>query len=648
MKYVAAICVLTLLLTVQLLAQESPHNPELSAADSVAVMRFNSVGVSLDRSLNTFNWVGRARIDTTMLGTFVKIREQYTSNIILLDGGTLSSHKLLSDQQNLSLVLRRPLANDLSSEVQWSSLVYSDNKSVGLGQATFHSVLSGVEYSPFDFISLSPLVGYRWENQAGRNDKGLSYTMGMQTHSLNLDGYQLTDSAQFHEDRLNPRVLQRHFAHLGAQKYFLGSSRDSIAVVYSRNRREFYTIASGNIESRTESILSFSNLLDYELEPRFTTSLFVNIFNRSLNRDTRHIRSIADSSIDTGIDEFRLETFVQTSYKSYDGSSMASIRLAYGERNEQHSATPSPFATVNWFNKQRDQEESKDNVARRTTLAGMLQLPLSSSDKLFFAGSASILRYDTPNENNDDDRDELLLAISVSTTHRISRFLDIGVTLDGNVNHMVYLIGSSSNSTFSPSANNNVNRVLRLSPRATYSPMKSISSTNMFEVLANYTVYDFEQQVSDVRSYSYRQFGWMDSSSVQFTRRIGLDFFSYLKLYERGQLKWSDFSERTEHSFVDRTVATQVRFTPEEGLLFALGIRYFGQSRYMFTNGVKTPDSSIRSFGPTCLILWDVGEYSRVAFSGWFERRTFSSSQSQPTETKQSLPNMSMNITINL
>jgi hypothetical protein len=273
----------------------------------------------------------------------------------------------------------------------------------------------------------------------------------------------------------------------------------------------------------------------------------------------------------------------------------------------------------------------------------MLQAPFSTSDTLLVSGAASILRYDTPANLAAEarvDRDELLVAFSVSTVHRLSRYLDLGFALDGNLNHIVYLFGNWS-------GNNRYNRILRFSPTTTYRPTGAISSTNVFEVLANYTVYDYEQVVSDAHSYSYRQFRWMDSSSVEFTTRIGLDFFNDLKLYERGQLRWSDFSERTENSFVDRTISSQVRFRPERDLLFAMGLRYFGQSRYTFDTGVKKLDSFIESLGPTCLILWDVGVHSRVMFKGWYERRTFSGSQTS-SELTRALPNLTMNISINL
>lgn len=648
MKHGLVIC--CLLLTAPSSAQEPPHMPDLMAKDSTRLARFNTIGIGFERNLNTFNWVGRALIDTTAWGTIVKLNEQYTSNTILLDAGSASSRRLQSDQQNVSLMLGKSLAENLTSEVQWTSLVYSDNKSVGLGQAVFHSMLGGVEYSPSDFVSVTPLVGYRWDKQAGVRDKGLSYTMAAQTRGFDLDGYQLSGDAQFHEDRLNPRVLQRHFVRLGAQKYFSRNTRDSLEVGYSKSRREFYAVANGNIESRIENILSFSNLLDYEFDPHFLTSVFVNVSSRSLDKDIRHFSPIPDvtTRFNTAIDEFRLESFLQAVYTSDNRAIEASLRLGHSERDEQHTVKPNPRATGFEFDTQRKTEETKDNLARRTSLSGLAQLRLSSSDTLLFSGAVSILRYDTPSAANVDDRDEQLIALLLSSVHRVSPHLRLGISVEGNLSHVVYLLGSGGpQSPFSPSANNYINRVFRLSPRAIYTPLKEVVSLNIFEVLANYTVYDFEQQGASIPSFSYRQFGWMDSSSVEFTDRIGLDCFCYLKLYERGQFKWSEFSERTENSFVDKTISSQVRFSPEKGIVFAIGIRYFSQSRYTFVSGVKTPDAFIRSFGPSCSILWDIGAHSRLTFNGWYERRTFSG-QTLPGESTQTLPNLYMNIAINL
>jgi len=143
-----------------------------------------------------------------------------------------------------------------------------------------------------------------------------------------------------------------------------------------------------------------------------------------------------------------------------------------------------------------------------------------------------------------------------------------------------------------------------------------------------------------VRSFSYRQFGWIDSTSLEITRNIGLDFFVYLKLYDRGQLNWKEFTERRENSFVDKTYALQARYSPEPGTVFALGIRYFSQSRYTYNGDDRTLDSFLRSFGPTCLIVWRLNRFSELGLKGWYEQRRLGDG------VAKSLANMTMNINI--
>jgi len=228
-----------------------------------------------------------------------------------------------------------------------------------------------------------------------------------------------------------------------------------------------------------------------------------------------------------------------------------------------------------------------------------------------------------------------LVAFVVVERHVADPVLDLDLLVDGTYGHLVYLLEERS-------ANNNVNRVLRFAPRVIYRPAEGISSANTFEVLANYTVYDFEEEASLVRSFSYRQFAWLDSTSVDLTHRVGLDFFAYFKLYERGRLNWDDFQERTENSFVDRTLAAQLRFSPSPGTLLAAGIRSFSQSRYDYVSSGKRRAATLHSIGPTCTIQWAIGPASRLLLRGWYERRA------QPDGSARSFPTIVMNVSVNL
>jgi hypothetical protein len=627
------------LLTVILLqftarAQFAPRPAELGPLSLDTLGRHNMVSILFDRNLNTYNWIDRISLDTTVLGLNLSFQQQYLSNIIKVEPSpTTPLSNLESNQNSLTLRLGQNLLQDLGVLTEWSSLVYSDNKGVGLSDASFHYVLGGLTYYPLPSVAFNPMAGYRWDNQANNRDRGPTIHIAGRSQGLDVGGYLVNGTGQFHVDYLDPRRLESHFATAGVQRAFSAFTKDSLELGYFHGRREFYTNADSIIESRTENLLTFTNLLDYEILPYTVARLFVNVRARGLDKAFRNRPGIATSPLrfDTRIDEFRLNAFLEGLYRSPDGQTIGSARLSYAERDESHAAVlppnPSPNTIILWAQRNK-QEQTKDNISRRTALTGDISFPLSHFDRLTLSGTASILRYDTPSSLNVEDRDELLVAFRIMSGHLLSRYMEITVSLDANMSKLVYLLKERS-------ANNNTNRVLRLFPVVTYRPAVFFSTTNGFEVLANYTVYDFEQGLAIARSFSYRQFAWIDSTSLQFTERVGLDFFAYLKLYERGQLKWEDFSERTESSFLDQTYALQVRFSPASGTLFAVGFRYFSQSHDRFERTGKTRVSFLRSFGPTCLILWEIGPHSQVSFRGWYEKRTLTDGVSwlQPSMT---------------
>lgn len=625
-------------------SQEPVSTPGSGAAASDTLLKRNRASVLFERNLNTFNWAGSLFVDTAAVGLRMRLENLLLSNIILVDAtaGT-PEQRLQSTQHRLRLRLTRPLTNGLSATGQWSSLSYSDEKAVGLSTASINNVLAGVEYSPVPLLTLVPMIGHRWDNQIDVRDRGLSYTLFARTSPIDVDGFRLVDSAQFQQDRLGPRVLEQHYARIGLEKWFLGRTRDSLDAGYVRSRREFYTSQSGALESRIENILTFSNLLEYEFDQNLLASVFLGVFGRSLDKDYRALQPFvrAPAQFNTGIEEFQLQTFAQGMYRN-DGGVELTARFAHSERNERHfvKSRASGFLQDTMQapltdRQAQEQEQTKDNLTRRTSLAGTIRLPLSMSDTVSLAGGASILRYDTPSAANVEDRDELLVALSLSSTHQINRYLNVSLLLEGTVNHIVYLLKDRS-------ANNNVNRVLRFAPSTLFTPFDFLSSLNTFEVLANYTVYDFEAQAAQVRSFSYRQFGWRDSTTLSLSNRLALDFFLYLKLYERGQLNWREFSERRENSFVDRTYAAQVRFSPEPGLLFAVGLRYFSQTRYSYSGERRKLDSFLRSIGPTCLIVYDVNASSEVTMKGWYEHRRLEGGGSR------SLANMTLTVTLTI
>jgi hypothetical protein len=618
-------------------AQETARPPEVSAVDSTR--RMNAASLLFDRNLNTYTWVGNVALDTTAGGMRFGLLQRYVANIIQLEIPAARS-RLQSGQQEISLFVRAPVTEAIAPRVQWSSLNYADNKGTDLNNASTYTLAGGADIALLPWLMVTPLAGYRWDAQAGTRDRGPMISLAASLPGVVSDGYLFSGNGQYRVDRLNPRTLEGHAARLAVQKSFSRETRDSLEVAFTRSRREFYALADSNIESRAENVFMAANRLEYDIDPSVTTTVFFAVNGRVLDKDLRNWGAVGprDVQFNTQIDEFRFDTYLQASYRGRPGGAGAWIRLFYSERTEAHAAKrpgeSSPAIDLLFAERNR-QEQVKDNSARRTVLSGALDLPVSASDRIALTGSAGILRYDTPSALNVEDRDELLVALTLATTHRVSPVLDLGVVVEGTIGHTVYLLKERS-------ANNTINRVLRLSPRALFHPVSWITSLNALEVLANYTVYDFERQLASIRSFSYRQFGMVDSTGFDLTHQLGIDVFAYYRVYERGQLNWSDFRERTENSAVEETYAIQARFIPDRGALFAVGIRYFGQSRYVYDGGRRVLDSFLSSIGPTCTIAWEPGRHSRLQFRGWYERRR------QPDGSIRPLSTMTLNLTLTL
>ena len=336
----------------------------------------------------------------------------------------------------------------------------------------------------------------------------------------------------------------------------------------------------------------------------------------------------------TTIDELRLESAMQLRYRPWD-STAASVRFEYSERDEHHSVVLGDQLPVQSSNDPTRAEERKNNHTRRTSLASNLSIGLSRSHALSLSGSANLLRYDTPSIENDDDRDELWYFLGLNSTHHFGQYLTAAVAAELSMMHIVYL-GSGR------SANNTWNRIIRLSPKLSYRMSKDFVTVNTFEVLGNYTAYDFEFPSSDIRSFVYRHFSFVDSSVLAFTNRLTLSWQGQLKLYEQGELSWSEFSERPTSYFEDKMFAGMISYGIGRGLHFTVGIRFFSQSHYGYQGSEKQLDRVLRSTGPISELVYEPGARMLLSIKGWYETQT------QTGQPRRNFTTLTMTFIVNI
>jgi hypothetical protein len=598
--------------------------------------RFSSI--TFDKLLTTYRWNGLLHYTNRFGPLSLKVNERFTSSYIRIDKG------LIRDEQVLGLSVRYDLAERWKAVTEVSSYVLSDNKSIGIGNASSHGVYGGLGFLPQQNILIEPLIGFRIDNQIDQYDRGVSYLLRGSATDLDYYGYSTNVLGRFQYDKLDPRTLSSDSAIITVRKNFFGQTRNALQFRYLRNSRDFYFAADSgvrrqfnilqNIETRAERTFGIGDSLDYAIGDRGLLTFNGNIISRLINRETRY-RTSADNRLATEIHELRIEGSAQATLyigKSLDGS----FRLYYQERNEQHKIIDDPdLDRLKNINNLAAVEEQKNNQSHRTSLSSGIHFRPSKSDTLIFSGSGTLLRYDTPSLGNLDDRDELWYVLNITTLHKINRYLHVTFSADANLTHLVYLSSRRS-------ADNTWNRILRISPRVVYSPTSGMTTMNRFEVLANYTVYDFEYLSSSTRSFSFRQFAFIDSTTIELTQKLAFEWFNHLKLYERGDLRWDAFSERPVAAFEDKTFSGTLVYSINYRLLFSVGIRYFNQLRFGYSGSTRYIERSFRSIGPTTAIRWNVSNTTEFLLNGWFEH------QSMSDQPNSRYANMSMSLNMRI
>ncbi len=584
----------------------------------------NNLSMGYDKNINTHRWDANIFYKSSFAGFDFQFSERFKSSLI-------KSHKnIIRDEQAVDFSTKFKLFSPLKTSLKISSLVISDNQGIGISSIASHLVHGGFEYAPFPKFLLEPMVGFRIDRQITEQDAGVSYLLSAKTVDLQLGGFNTYLNGVYQVDRLDPRYLETQNMMLRLDKIFFEKTRNVLNITYKNYQRDFYFAAdtavqlkfntTSNIEKRTENFYLVQDTIDYNISSRFLFSANGLLLVRKIQKSIKY-KPIAGRYFDNTIDDFRIEGAAQLAFQPTN-SLNGLVQIFYGERDVTHAIKMDNQISQSAFDLRKRDEDKKNNYSRRSTLTANVGINLTNSDRVSITGSSSILRYDTPSKLNDDDRDELWMAYNITTYHNINRYLFAQIAVDANLSHIVYLLGSRS-------ANNNWNRILRLSPRIQYIPSKIFSTTNTFEVLANYTVYDFEDLQVPVKSFSFRQFSFIDSTRISITPRVGFDWFSYISLYERGVLNWKAFKGRPINYFEDQTYVLQTFYQATTDLLFSSGIRYFSQKRFGYLDKTRQIETRLQSIGPVALITFFFRPKIEFIVKGWHERIEYTNTQTR-------------------
>jgi len=270
----------------------------------------------------------------------------------------------------------------------------------------------------------------------------------------------------------------------------------------------------------------------------------------------------------------------------------------------------------------RAQEFQRDNETFRTRLLARGDYLPSERDTFRLEVSGWLLRYDTPSPLNDDDRDELSTIATVSWSRKLSSNLSMNLGLSGQYLHLVFLRATRS-------AFNNVNRVLRLSPSFVLHT-SGVTMQPQFEILANYTAYDYDGLSSAARSFSFRQISYRDSLRVRLTPMFNVESQILFRYFERASLQWGAFAESPETGNLEYLVKLLLATNVTPLASIHTGIRLYTLDQRSIAIGVpQILTGSLHSIGPEVAIRYATMAGSTLSLSGWYEFQTINVTQTR-------------------
>ena len=571
---------------------------------------------SYEKQLNTHNFSTFFSDYFVSDQFFLGVRENFKSTIIK------TTSKNIKDEQYFWAIGQYNLQQSIKLGILLNSDIYSDDRQIDLNKASLLTSTIFTKYTPEKNIEITPFGGFSQNEQIGQKDNGFIYGAEANVDKAELGDFELSSLLKYQNEDISPRKNTFRLIDVDLNSSIEQNFYNTISANYSQQRKDFYLTAdpvtaaefdiTNNIQSRTESGYSLQDRIRFAPHNSALTMDFQGrIAWRGIDRNTRYISlsSIANSNYDTHIDESRLEFASGLDY--LPGSFNVSIRFSYSERDEKH--TPERYAGLNnlIYDERLQLEEEKNNTSQLANLSMLSKIILSSKDRLTISLLQRKLRYDTPSDQNFDDRDELLSIGRILYERDISPLFKMFINVEGNLNKIVYIFAERS-------SNNNIKRILKLSSGGTLTD-GNFTSTNSAEVSANYTVYDYEELNPNFRSFAFRQLALRDSSTLRLSGRIRLFFTGYSKLSEQGDFKWSNFTNNPVRYLSEQYAEPKIFYDHNE-LSLGIGVRYFSLSTYNFQNGTeKIKVSDYTSIGPLSEISYLMGDRIILKIYGWLE-----------------------------
>ena len=576
-----------------------------------------------NRQLDAMRWQYQGSLNFEYNRFHLDLMNEFRSRLYLSDG----SAQNIQDENELRLELRQWIRNDwaLTGELQSYSFTTTQ-----LRQETGHA---GIMYHPHKEVELSLMGGFMSDRRSDNLDQGWSGLFRARSRPFRAGDFILHPTAEAHYADISPRQYSTLRFQTGSEyRYEDFLMRGDLSL--SSGRRESYQPSSffnRGLTNIIESIRNDTTALDLLIRVPVMESLGleIDLFTLSNIRivESRPIKDEIDEPIfdsRTQRRELRLRTLVD--YTIRRSRFALGMNLGYVNRGSR---------LINIGDFPEDQITRRNEILRnsnfdqsRLELFTHNRFRLSDSNELLFNAQTGILRYDTP-DINQDDRDELSYQVLITNRHVFSPYFDLTMRAGGEATHYVYLSAARS-------IENNWRRTIRLAPAVRWLPHERLELRSSFLVRANYTVEDFQLEGRPKNDQSSREYSFRTDASYSLSDSWQITLSGTRSELRIGRLFWDSFQETPTDTLVTYDMEAMVYHQTGHHRI-GLGGRIFLRRDFLpqatitadvtDENGTRQVTRSApglqlsRQYGPSIDINLRFFSGNRLIISGWMQRQ---------------------------
>ncbi len=576
----------------------------------------NLITYNNDLNISINNTFGKFSLTNLYIGSYLNINEVNTQ-----------------DDELFIFDYQKELFKNLNVQFQQNYLLSSNSRDIGINQLSRLNGLIGINYYFLNQSSAQFLIGAEKNNILGIESEGTIYKTNIQISQLNLNNIQA--SANFSGDWLLLN-LNRIEKELYGKINLFGEFTDVATILLFsnylnlQNNLLYPNYYQGTIpyEIRNQNNWLNNLTIDYAITKKNAINLNLQIVSDNIQRNyNRTINTIDYSYLTRNIEQFELASKIAIDSKYENFSNLFTIGLV--NKNEKNILALTSTDFTGDLNKLKNFENQKDYHYSKISLYNSFNLIITKHTSLQTNYSVNLIQYDTPSQLNFDDRDEYRSFLQTILSHKFSKFLNLSLTFENINNHLVFLFAKRSGL-------NNWNRIYRFSPKVQYKS-KFLELNPQFEVLSNYTIYDFDNSASYTKSISLRNVGYSDSILIKFNSRISVKNQIKYQISERGIFFWHEFSEIPQISihqfFIKSLLIRKYNYCS-----IGVGVNLFDYQQERVIE--KITDHNIYSISPEVEISYQLNDW-RVEMNGWYEFQTVNYSN------KLEIPNLLIKVYIN-